>query len=287
MTRLDDALEENMAYIVLSEGRPFCYRDFLKFEVNGETRSITHGTFRNKICKLKKRGKVELSYYSTCAFYTIKGHKFGSPMTPNHTVVHNDPIYKMLQDLPLEKRSIHNIHLKFKAPNIWEIFSINENFPILERSKDIVLPSWNRNNAILRTVIHKSDMVSVVIGCSLQPIPLDFNGIIRFFTLLAVVETKVQTILEGICPLMSNTECTSIPVFRNWIVTMWHFGRDASVGYAGEKFSIEIGKLESILTRLYIKDFGGKNKIRLERQEYPNKTVLDAIEEKLGANILG
>jgi hypothetical protein len=127
-------------------------------------------------------------------------------------------------------------------------------------------------------------VVSVVLGCSLQPIPLDFNGIIRFFTLLAVVETRVQTILEGIA-LKSNTECNSIPVFRNWIVTMWHFGRDASVCYTGGKFSIEIGKLESILTRLYVKDFGIKNKIRLERQEYPNKTVLDAIEERLGTNI--
>jgi hypothetical protein len=287
MTRLDDALEENMADIVLSERRPFCYRDFLKFEVNYETYGITHGTFRNKICKLRRRGKVELSYYSSCAFYTIKGHKFGKPVTPNHTVVHSNHIYKMLQHLPLDKRSIHDIHLKFKVPGIWEIFSVNANFPMSERSKDIVLPSWSRNNAIVRTVIHRSDVVSVVIGCSLQPIPLDFNGIIRFFTLLAVVETKVQTILDAICPLKSNTECNSIPLFRSWIVTMWHFGRDASVCYAGEKFSIEIGKLESILTRLYVKDFGVKNKIRLERQEYPNKTVLDAIEEKLGCNILG
>jgi hypothetical protein len=36
-----------------------------------------------------------------------------------------------------------------------------------------------------------------------------------------------------------------------------------------------------------MKYFGSKNKIRLERQEYPNKTVLAAIEEKLGGNILG
>jgi hypothetical protein len=287
MTKVDDALEENMAYIVLSERKPFCYRDFLKFEVNGEAYGITHGTFRNKICKLKKCGKVELSYYSSCAFYTLKGHKFGKPMTSDHTVVHNDPIYKMLQDLPLDKRSIHDIHLKFEVPGIWEILSVNANLPMRERSKDIVLPSWIRNNAIVRTVIHKTNVVSVVIGCSLQPIPLDFNGIIRFFTLLAVVETRVQTILEGVCPSRSNTDCSSIPLFRSWIVTMWHFGRDASVGYAGEKFSIEIGELESILTRLYVKDFGSKNKIRLERQEYPNKTVLEAIEEKLGANIVG
>jgi hypothetical protein len=60
---------------------------------------------------------------------------------------------------------------------------------------------------------------------------------------------------------------------------MWHFGRDASIEYTGEKFSITVNKLESILTRLYVKDFGNKKKIRLETQEYPKKTVVDAIEE--------
>jgi len=275
-----------MAYIVLSEGRPFCFRDFLNFEIGDIKYNMTHGTFRNKISGLIKCGKVELQFHSGCGFYTLKGYRFGKPMTPNHTVVHNNPVYQMLQNLPFEKQSIHDIHLKFKVPNIWEIFSVNSNFPMRKRSKDIALPSWIRNNAIVRAVVHKSDVVSVVIGCSLQPIPLDVTGIIRFFTLLAVVETKVQTILEGFCPLKSNAECNSIPLFRNWIVTMWHFGRDASIGYAGEKFSIEIGKLESILIRLYVKDFGSKNKIRLEIQEYPNKTIMDEAEEKLGVNIL-
>jgi hypothetical protein len=279
-------MQEHMAYTVLSEHRPFSYKDFLDFEVNGKRYAMTHGTFRNKISKLLKEDTVELSYYSTSAFYTFKGYRFGKPMTLNPTVVHNNPVYQMLQDLPFDKQSIHDIHLKFKVPNIWKTFSVNANFPMRDRSNDIVLPSWIRSNTIVRTVIHKSDMVTVVIGCSLHPIHIDFNGIIRFFTLLAVIETKVQTILERICYLKSNVECNSIPHFRNWIVTMWHFGRDASICYAGEKFSIEIGKLESILNRLYVKDFGNKNKIRLERQEYPNKTVVDAIEEKLGANIL-
>ena len=63
---------------------------------------------------------------------------------------------------------------------------------------------------------------------------------------------------------------------------MWHFGRDTSIEYTGKKFSISVEKLEHILTRLYVKDFNGKRRIRIETQEYPKKTVLDAIEEKLG-----
>ncbi len=64
---------------------------------------------------------------------------------------------------------------------------------------------------------------------------------------------------------------------------MWHFGRDASVEYTGERFCISVEKLQDVLTRIYVKDVNGKNKIRIERQEYP-KTLIYAIEEKLGYN---
>ena len=62
---------------------------------------------------------------------------------------------------------------------------------------------------------------------------------------------------------------------------MWHFGRDGLLEYTGEKFLITAGNAEHILTRIYAKDFGKYKKIRLERQEYPNKTVIDAVDEKL------
>jgi hypothetical protein len=42
-----------------------------------------------------------------------------------------------------------------------------------------------------------TDTVSIIIGCSLQPIPLDANGIIRFFSLLAMVEERLHNILEN------------------------------------------------------------------------------------------
>lgn len=38
---------------------------------------------------------------------------------------------------------------------------------------------------------------------------------------------------------------------------------------------------QHILTRLYVKNFNGKNRVRIERQEYPRKTLIEAIEEKL------
>src|SRR4029078_13479820 len=103
MSELDNAMQEHMAYIALSEGRPFSFRDFLQFTIDGKIYKIAPGTFRNKVLELKKAGIIELDYNSGTAFYTLKGHRFGKPMTHNHTLVyHNNPIYRMLQDLPLE-----------------------------------------------------------------------------------------------------------------------------------------------------------------------------------------
>jgi hypothetical protein len=281
MSRLNDAMCKHMTYIVLLQNRPFSYRDFLHFQLDGIEYAMSHGTFRNKISKLIKDGIVELSYYSTCAFYTVKGQKFGKSMTHNHMVVNNDPIYKMLQEIPFEKQSIHDIRLRLKVPNLWQIFANNPNFHRNRRSEDIVMPTWNKDSALIRIIIHKTDTVSVTLGCSLQPIPLDANGIINFFNLLVRVEEKLQSILDNSGLVNDDKKYISIPEYRQWIVTMWHFGRDASVEYMGERFCISVEKLQHVLTRIYVKDFNGKNRIRIERQEYPKKTLIDAIGEKL------
>lgn len=70
-----------------------------------------------------------------------------------------------------------------------------------------------------------------------------------------------------------------------WIVTMWHFGVDGVTEYTGEKFSCtwEVG--QNALIRAYTKDFrNGKTRIRLERQEYPRRSLAYAIEEKLNSS---
>jgi hypothetical protein len=61
--KLDYAMKVHMQRIVRVEKRPFCYHDFLNFEVNGKKYSMTHGTFRNKISQLVKNGYAQLEYY--------------------------------------------------------------------------------------------------------------------------------------------------------------------------------------------------------------------------------
>jgi hypothetical protein len=173
-------------------------------------------------------------------------------------------------------QSIHDVRLRFKVPDIWKMFSVNPDYRINKKSKDISIPTWNKNNTLVRTMIHKTDTVSVIIGCSLEPIPLDVNGIIRFFNLLVRVEENLQNILSGCTPIKSRGTC-SIPEYRTWITTMWHFGRDALSGFNGAKFCITLETAQHILTRLYVKEFHNKKRIRIERQEYPNTTLVDSL----------
>lgn len=283
MLALDKAMWKYIEYLVNSEHRPFCFKDFLKFSVGGISYKMVHGTFRNKISKLIKEGKIEVCFHDYLSFYTIKGIKFSRRMTSNHTVVnhHSNPFYRMLQELPLDKQSIHDIHLKFKVPYIWKMLSLNSELTINERSKDILIPYWRKNNAIIRTTIHKSDTVSVVIGCTLEPIPLDFNGIITFFNLLVGVEDKLQTILDSSIPLNCDSKCNSIPEYKSWTVTMWHFGRDSLTEYTGKQFSITVNEAQESLTRTYVKQINGKRKIRLECHESPQEPLEQVVRKRV------
>ena len=70
-----------------------------------------------------------------------------------------------------------------------------------------------------------------------------------------------------------------------WIVTMWHFGADASVEYTGERFSTTWGIAQNAIIRVYsksMKDY--KTRIRLEKQEYPGTTLALAFEQKINHN---
>ena len=113
MSLLDDAVLQRMNHIVNDEHKPFSYFDFIDI--------MKPKTFRNKISRLKKKGIVEPDIRSSIAFHTLKGHKFGKAGTLYPPVVSSShPLYKTLQYLPFDKQSIHDIHLTFKAPDIYK-----------------------------------------------------------------------------------------------------------------------------------------------------------------------
>jgi hypothetical protein len=68
----------------------------------------------------------------------------------------------------------------------------------------------------------------------------------------------------------------------SWIVTMWHFGADATTTYTREKFYASWEVAQHALITVYSKDWKyGKSRVRIEKQEYPQKSLAEALEEKL------
>jgi hypothetical protein len=295
MGELEQAMTERMADIVFLEHRPFSFIDFLpEFEVNGKVYSIDYGTLRNKFSKLRKKGDIELDYRSIQAFYTIKGYKFGRSrmMTINPVGVprNNDLLHKQIQNLPVGRNALHDIHLRFKVKSIWSVLSTNSAVNIDPINKDIRLPHLNIKGVVFKTTVHRTDTVSVVVACSNRPVAVDVGGIIRLSNALTRLEDRLSRVIDQCgdqVPIPHDSDGSKhddllVPDHGSWIVTMWHFGVDSLTEYTSDKFCVTWEAGENILIRAYTKDMKEKGKrIRLERQEVPNKNFSDAIEEKL------
>lgn len=214
-------------------------------------------------------------------------------MTPYHTGVPSSSgdIYRMIQNLPVGRNALHDIHLRFTVEGIWSILSTTTSFRIAPVSKDIRLSMVDIKGLRIKTTVHDTDTVSVVVAGSYYPIAVDFNGIMRFSNALTRVEERLSNLLQE--SNMSLTKATGkqndgaklvVPDHMGWIVTMWHFGIDGLTEYTGEKFSCtwEVG--QNALVRAYTKDFrDGKTHIRFEKQEYPRKSLACAIEDKINS----
>lgn len=301
LSSLHEVLIKHMTYLVKEECRPASYRDFLHFEVDGIEYKISHGTFRNLISKSIKAGEIEIDYRSGPTYYTLKGARFGKPMTVDQTGVStsksvtgkNDLLYQMVKNLPLDSTSVHNINLTSKAPNIYPILSHNSIFSINPKNKGLRI-GFQHERLFIGVVIQKTNTITVTIGCSLDPIPLNFSGIVLLSNALAIVRDRLYRWIQdslSFFPYPNSSLSYSpmsihIPHYNTWIVTMWHLDADSLARYNGKAFNIEFGRFHEVLARIYTKrKRNGNLYLRIEEQEYPNKNYMDLIHERLNQNI--
>jgi len=288
LTELKEAMYEKMAYLVLSEGRPFYYGDFLLFDVDGSRYKPTYGTIRNIFSEFRKEGKIKVNCNSKPVFYElIDSNLTRKSMTHTHmggilTVIsNNNPFYTKLKTLPMDKHSIHDIRLRCTVPNIYEALAINTKYPIRDYSRDIELPYWNIDNATIQIRMHKTNTVSVVLACSQEPFPLDISGITAFFTTLGQVRGSLVGTMLSIYNQDINLIQKRVPPLSDWLITMWHFGRDSLIEVSKKEYHETVENAEHIIERFYTKDLNGNHRLRHEILEYPNKPVFDAMNEKL------
>ena len=125
--------------------------------------------------------------------------------------------------LPADKHALHDIRFRFKVDNIWTIIATNH--PELKPndvSKDISLDPIVTHDLTIKTTIHHTDTVSVMVACSLNPVAVDIKGLVRLSNALTRVEERLLRYIECAPPSLSLS--SSIPDHESWIVTMWHFG---------------------------------------------------------------
>ena len=64
-------------------------------------------------------------------------------------------------------------------------------------SKDILIPTYNIDDILVRVIVHKTDTVSVSMACSLAPVSADVSGVIRISETLTRVEEKIIAMSTG------------------------------------------------------------------------------------------
>jgi hypothetical protein len=297
---LSDRVMQRIKEIVSNEHRPVSLLDFLpSFETDGKEYSMKYGTLRNILSRLRSTHQIQIAFKTKQTFYTLPGITFGrsKTMTPYHTGVpspssssssaaaDNDLLYRLIQDLPIGKNALHDIHLRFNIQGIWSLLSARDSFKINSFSKDIRLPVWELRGLSIKTTVHHKDTVSVVVGGSDYPIAVDFNGIIRLSNALTSVEERLSNLIREYSTSRGKQEVRFVPDHLGWIVTMWHFGVDGLTEFTGKRFECmwEVG--QNVIIRAYTKDFrNGKKHVRLEKQEYPRTSLACAIEEKLNSS---
>jgi hypothetical protein len=279
MTELDDVMREHMAYIVYIEHRPFSFKDFRSFQVNEKQYTMKHGTFRNKISQMMQNDEVEIHTRSNPNFYTLKGCRFdnGKSMTSNHTEVTNktvsiqklirNPIYQILEVTSFGERAIHNIHLKLNIQDIYAFLVNNQDLKkmIDNRNKGIQLYYNDINKFTIIVTIYPNNTCNIIIGCSENPIVLDFEGINRLTTTLCRIEER----LSNLCISSS----IHVPNYNSWIITLWHIGRDSISEYSRAMFHCQWNLAEQIILRIYSKTIENKNRVRIEVQYDPTISI--------------
>src|SRR6478672_10656526 len=102
-----------------------------------------------------------------------------------------------IQSLPADKHTLHDIRFRFKVDNIWTVISTNH--PELrpnEVSKDISLEPIITHGLTMKTTIHHTDTVSVMVACSQIPVAADLKGLVRLSNALTRVEERVLRYIE-------------------------------------------------------------------------------------------
>ncbi len=210
-----DRILTRIHYIIYKEKRPFSFKDFIASDDGSNEGKYVHGTVRNIFSQLKKEGLIELVCRSPQAFYTLTGVNFEKGMTPNYrgVAIKNTQyiMHSFFKSNKMDKPAIHDIRLLFKVKGIRNILLCNNNGSMIdkideEHNKDITLKDIIQDDIVIKTTVHKTENVSVIIACSDNPIEIeDPVALSKLTGGLTRVEERLQQEINHYSISRSNT----------------------------------------------------------------------------------
>ena len=283
---------KQMKKIVYEEFRPFSFKDFLNFKIDGKTCKIAYGTIRNKFSQFFKEKKIIFCYRDIISFYSLPGKRFDKDrlMTIDNTdilenindlrslkkAIKQHPIYKLMQYKSFGKTHIHNLHLTFKSGGLWRYLITIDYFRKRMNSKKTISFGYFKieKYLVINVRVQSTDTVNVTVRCSTNPIKSDPNGIMRLTEALTRVEERLTAIVNDPNNKTFNAEYNpskiKIPNKDDWKIVLWHFNRDSLTEYSGKTFHCTWKEAKNLFIRVYSKKLKLKNIARIEIQENPD-----------------
>jgi hypothetical protein len=272
-----------LKWIMLDPTRPFCSNDLTEMpEINSQ------GTARNVIWKFNKAGIIELFCKSRYSFYKLKSierSKIKKPMTL-YRMGGNGPkrvqvdFISLLNSLSMEELcKVHDVHLAFVAEGLYNILLSEGSYKQDLVSKDIFFGYfvWSKYRS-LQVVLHRTGTVSFILDCSNCPIEASAVGFVGMAAFLGGARNELLKVCKNVEPELTEDY---LPCVGDWQVTQWHYGRDSAKEFSGESFNIMFKMWCGELARVYTHYQDNIQKVRVEIVQTPDKSLIDAVAEKL------
>ena len=105
--------------------------------------------------------------------HTSAGAVAGTHLSPKQRT-----FLQCLREIPMDKPAIHDIRLSFPFKHLWSILSGRSSSSSLiknidaHNNKDITLRDIDLGDHVVKTTVHNTSTVSVIVACTLNTIPI-------------------------------------------------------------------------------------------------------------------
>lgn len=237
---------------------------------------ISHDVIRHEFSQLRRMGVIEraTTKRTTPAWYKVKGvsihwDSFTLRGMVGKGVRITQPIQDILDSTPYGPQKMHNIRFRFYNKHLHSKL-LTDNIGKHDASNNTVFLGPYTYDIYREYSLHcyPTGYNTVIIGCSTAPIRLDSPDIMTIPSILSQLHGRLLALDNSI----------TLPTWDLWTMTYYEVGQDSVIEFTGERFQIRANDILGAIYQYYAKEWSdGKVRIRMEKQDAPNKPAIDAL----------